>query len=81
MKDGDLCPKEISILNFDGCYFIGFLIPKSCQEDPTVQLAKAIKICEKCDHGEATYYTKQTREGEKVFYTCASCDHEFQEYT
>jgi hypothetical protein len=27
---------------FDGCYFIGFLIPKSCQEDPTVQLAKVI---------------------------------------
>uniref|UniRef100_A0AC35TV12 DNA-directed RNA polymerase subunit n=1 Tax=Rhabditophanes sp. KR3021 TaxID=114890 RepID=A0AC35TV12_9BILA len=41
-------------------------------------------ICPKCDHGEATYTTRQTRsadEGQTVFYTCTKCKSKSIEYS
>ncbi|KAG5088231.1 hypothetical protein JHK86_000843 [Glycine max] len=40
------------------------------------------KKCEKCGHGEATYYTRQMRsadKGETTFYTCTGYGHPSQE--
>ncbi|EOA24945.1 hypothetical protein CARUB_v10018251mg [Capsella rubella] len=50
------------------------------QEDE--QLPKIKKACEKCQHPELVYTTRQTRsadEGQTTYYTCPNCAHRFTE--
>ncbi|KAH1225749.1 DNA-directed RNA polymerase I subunit RPA12 [Glycine max] len=48
------------------------------EEHTVMEYSKVSKKCEKCDHGEATYYTRQIRsadKGQTTFYTCTGYGH------
>ncbi|KHN14041.1 DNA-directed RNA polymerase I subunit RPA12 [Glycine soja] len=52
------------------------------EEHTVMEYSKVNKKCEKCGHGEATYYTRQMRsadKGQTTFYTCTGCGHQSQE--
>ncbi|KAG4379208.1 hypothetical protein AAZX31_17G189100 [Glycine max] len=52
------------------------------EEHTVMEYSKVSKKCEKCGHGEATYYTIQMRsadKGQTTFYTCTSYGHPSQE--
>ncbi|KAL3005799.1 hypothetical protein AAZX31_08G240200 [Glycine max] len=52
------------------------------EEHTVMEYSKVSKKCEKCGHGEATYYTRQMRsadKGQTTFYTCTGCGHQSQE--
>ncbi|KAG5043743.1 hypothetical protein AAZX31_03G160000 [Glycine max] len=77
----DICDKEISftISDEDIRRELGMEI---IEEHAVMEYSKVSKKCEKCGHGEATYYTRQMRsadEGQTTFYTCTGCGHQSQE--
>ncbi|KAH1189653.1 DNA-directed RNA polymerase I subunit RPA12 [Glycine max] len=52
------------------------------EEHTVMEYSKVSKKCEKCGHGEATYYTRQMRstdKGQTTFYACTGCGHPSQE--
>ncbi|XP_028219690.1 DNA-directed RNA polymerase I subunit RPA12-like [Glycine soja] len=52
------------------------------EEHTVMEYSKVNKKCEKCGHGEATYYTRQMRstdKGQTTFYACTGCGHPSQE--
>ncbi|KHM99696.1 DNA-directed RNA polymerase I subunit RPA12 [Glycine soja] len=52
------------------------------EEHTVMEYSKVNKKCEKCGHGEATYYTRLMRsadKGQTTFYTCTSYGHPSQE--
>ncbi|ESQ27949.1 hypothetical protein EUTSA_v10019327mg [Eutrema salsugineum] len=56
------------------------LFGEKTQED--AELPKIKKACEKCQHPELVYTTRQTRsadEGQTTYYTCPNCSHRFTE--
>ncbi|XP_028247304.1 mitochondrial-processing peptidase subunit alpha-like [Glycine soja] len=52
------------------------------EEHMVMEYSKVSKKCEKCGHGEATYYTRLMRsadKGQTTFYTCIGYGHPSQE--
>ncbi|KAG5017381.1 hypothetical protein JHK85_023517 [Glycine max] len=52
------------------------------EEHMVMEYSKVNKKCEKCGHGEATYYTRLMRsadKGQTTFYTCIGYGHPSQE--
>jgi len=48
----------------------------------TITLSRAKVICEKCGHGEAYYYIRQTRSADEpstTFYRCCKCNYSWRE--
>ncbi|KAG4387291.1 hypothetical protein GLYMA_11G172400v4 [Glycine max] len=52
------------------------------EEHTVMEYSKVSKKCEKCGHGEATYYTRQMRsadKGQTTLCTCTGYGHPSQE--
>ncbi|KAH0868774.1 hypothetical protein HID58_075796 [Brassica napus] len=57
-------------------------IAYTVSDEEDTELPKIKKACEKCQHPELVYTTRQTRsadEGQTTYYTCPNCGHRFTE--